>query len=672
MPLNPFSSADRLDPWFIDKDDGTLIHLYFGRNSDTPCGDDGLIIAFEQNEPLNSCEQLDSGEFVETDCGSFVISVPAFRLEVDPPLPVDFSFQSGSISRFSDRLSLFLQEYTPSRVGETPILNTIGSQQTVNLPMKNFISRYDFINTESVGVSTGDPNQTFTVSGDQIKLPTKGTPLVFVGGPAGEKWHAVDDLNTAESTGRVFQYNANQGKVTFGDGVHGAIPPEDAELVLRISIRNGGGVWEYAGIVVDQKSETTIGVVKSCRDKVFYCQSKVAMASTCQLTSVHSKLDVIEQTFKFEGTVTRKVRMWSLALGGEVQGGGGVIILRNTGGSGYVDEKEAIAPNNVGLDHRLTGVPVGSVFDSSTHQPVTIGSPYPSPGMSVATHGTLLTPSLFGPEVNSWHPIIEMTRFTMGVETAPKTYRTILEAWPIFEVLEVINFNDIVSDPDPCIGLKLQSNPYYRIAFFTWPEFYFNPSIGIETRASAFGNKIQDTGGSFPASSVGRAMVPVIVPFLGQTRHIQIGDVMGSYGSPLPLGTGGAAYKQHDANTVYGRSSYGKHVPGVTTRPGNLPIKIVHETQYLGFGLGGVNNTTDIEHQIYGAHLNQPFVCEITAEERAVTTLPEVNYTRTWVDPPPPPCGGVALNQSGDKDVRMLFIENYNFNGAGGYPWVSS
>jgi alpha-L-arabinofuranosidase len=47
---------------------------------------------------------------------------------------------------------------------------------------------------------------------------------------AGQVWHRVRSLSSAEPDARVFTLNAENGVLHFGDGVHGAIPPRDSEV----------------------------------------------------------------------------------------------------------------------------------------------------------------------------------------------------------------------------------------------------------------------------------------------------------------------------------------------------------------------------------------------------------------------------------------------------------
>ena len=328
-------------PWFIDKDDGTVIHLIasgFSVNDGKVCP--FAHIAFEQNVTLGDCAIFDNGGveiFPTPPCGS---PSAAFknRLEFLDPLPDDFTFASGSISRFSDRLSMFLEEWTPSRIDEPTIL---AGQQI--LPMRTFITRYDFINIETLGTSNGTANQTFTPSGSEIKVPTRGTPIVFVGG---SRFTVTDDLATAGPGDKVFEYDEDLGEVLFGNGINGAIPASELDIVLKVTVRNGGGQWEFVKIVLSPRSEAiNIGNVKAIEDKIFYSEAKIAMASQSAFISIVTDLNGVDRKVfdRVPGVDAGTPVLLSsdptffLVFGGEVNASGGTITSFNTSAAGYVN-----------------------------------------------------------------------------------------------------------------------------------------------------------------------------------------------------------------------------------------------------------------------------------------------------------------------------------------------
>jgi alpha-N-arabinofuranosidase len=72
----------------------------------------------------------------------------------------------------------------------------------------------------SASVSTGEPSQQLEVLYPPA-IPRSQT--IRIGGTA---WSEVHDLSEAGPNAKVYAFDARSGRVTFGDGVHGAIPTE--------------------------------------------------------------------------------------------------------------------------------------------------------------------------------------------------------------------------------------------------------------------------------------------------------------------------------------------------------------------------------------------------------------------------------------------------------------
>ncbi len=335
MPSFPLD--DHTHPWFIDRDDGTIIHFF---------PEDGKI-RFEQNATLNECDAFD----------------PAEDLEFVEALPSDFSFASGSVSRFEDRLSLMIEEYTPSRVGEPTIL----AKQNESLPAETFITRYDFINIETLGVSDGGQAQTFSTSGDEIKSPTKGTATIQAGS---ETFTVIADISTAGPDDTVFEYDETTGDVLFGNGSRGKIPENGAKIVLKITIRNGGGQWEFAGIIVDPKDNTNIGNVKSVQDKLLYSQAEICMASQSGFTTVTHKINTGTLNFYDKKIADQPPARTLLGRhvyarakwGTEILGEDGVITLYKTDGTGYVNPHPKAQDPIGGIPFQVLEVDISVVY----------------------------------------------------------------------------------------------------------------------------------------------------------------------------------------------------------------------------------------------------------------------------------------------------------------------
>jgi alpha-N-arabinofuranosidase len=77
----------------------------------------------------------------------------------------------------------------------------------------------------AAGVSKGTPGQTFQVQFPPVS--SLATPAIHVGGAT---WTKVGSLATASSTDPDYTLDAQSGTITFGDGSHGAIPPNQAAI----------------------------------------------------------------------------------------------------------------------------------------------------------------------------------------------------------------------------------------------------------------------------------------------------------------------------------------------------------------------------------------------------------------------------------------------------------
>lgn len=74
-------------------------------------------------------------------------------------------------------------------------------------------------------LSDGSPGQVFYAHYPPL---APGSQIVYVGGTA---WQEVADLSTAGSED-VYQVDAATGRITFGDGTHGNIPPDGAQVTM--------------------------------------------------------------------------------------------------------------------------------------------------------------------------------------------------------------------------------------------------------------------------------------------------------------------------------------------------------------------------------------------------------------------------------------------------------
>jgi alpha-L-arabinofuranosidase len=74
--------------------------------------------------------------------------------------------------------------------------------------------------------STGEPGQSFYAAYPPV---LKSSATVYVSGTV---WREVPSLSTAGPDGHGYVLDPGSGKITFGDGIHGAVPPAGAQVTL--------------------------------------------------------------------------------------------------------------------------------------------------------------------------------------------------------------------------------------------------------------------------------------------------------------------------------------------------------------------------------------------------------------------------------------------------------
>ena len=128
---------------------------------------------------------------------------------------------------------------------------------------------------ENPGPGTGEPDQTITLVNTPVIIDSVNLTV------NGEKWTLVDDLITADSEvpvrqprsqpteplpasdpekAKVFTIDRESGEIRFGDGLHGARPPEGAFILVDYSY--GGGTAGNVGIGAIKKSPALFNGIK--------------------------------------------------------------------------------------------------------------------------------------------------------------------------------------------------------------------------------------------------------------------------------------------------------------------------------------------------------------------------------------------------------------------------
>ena len=102
------------------------------------------------------------------------------------------------------------------------------------------------------GRATGLPEMQLTLPG----APISGGDVALWTLEDGDSrsWSAVDDLFAAEPTDEQFALDARSGRVVFGDGEHGRVPPIGAWILCRYSMTAAEagnlanpGTWRIGG-----------------------------------------------------------------------------------------------------------------------------------------------------------------------------------------------------------------------------------------------------------------------------------------------------------------------------------------------------------------------------------------------------------------------------------------
>ncbi|MGH3739526.1 MAG: hypothetical protein ACRDT6_28600, partial [Micromonosporaceae bacterium] len=91
--------------------------------------------------------------------------------------------------------------------------------------------------------SNGRPSQTFHLRYGLIRPGT--APKITVGGT---EWNRVDDLSAVGPQARAYTLHRATGSVTFGDGTHGAVPPDGAAVRATYTMQHDGYAKMYTAM----------------------------------------------------------------------------------------------------------------------------------------------------------------------------------------------------------------------------------------------------------------------------------------------------------------------------------------------------------------------------------------------------------------------------------------
>jgi predicted phage baseplate assembly protein len=101
------------------------------------------------------------------------------------------------------------------------------------------------VRNELLGVSDGRPGQVFRLAHRNVVASSLEVGIAESAEPTAllTTWRRVEELEATGPDDRVFELDAEAGVLTFGDGLHGRVPPlvPRAGAVIALGYRHGGG-----------------------------------------------------------------------------------------------------------------------------------------------------------------------------------------------------------------------------------------------------------------------------------------------------------------------------------------------------------------------------------------------------------------------------------------------
>ena len=160
-----------------------------------------------------------------------------------------------------------------------------------------YLAKYSSVRMRQIGVSSYEPNQTFLFSnGNRIiwnnikDVVTLQDLFIYVDN---RFWHYTADLYSANSFDKAYTFDLDAGKVIFGNGINGLIPPLGAKIYLRLSLKLANyNKWIY------EKNEIEPDTEKQCTNIQPYKNNKVFVSKTnFPISLSYMSLGTIHSTF---------------------------------------------------------------------------------------------------------------------------------------------------------------------------------------------------------------------------------------------------------------------------------------------------------------------------------------------------------------------------------------
>lgn len=195
---------------------------------------------------LATCQQLQSAQMIAALIGYQPLNATAATANLTLILSTGYNTYPAVIPAGS-QFTTVASSSSPAIIFETPMAYTFSSSGTYTSDSNGnliMVVQGQTIMNEVEGVSTGAPNQTFSLFNTPV---ISGTVSVYVDEGLGPKlWTQVSTLATAGPTDKVYSLSTDSNGVTwitFGDGYNGAIPatsPANSSGITA-TYRIGGG-----------------------------------------------------------------------------------------------------------------------------------------------------------------------------------------------------------------------------------------------------------------------------------------------------------------------------------------------------------------------------------------------------------------------------------------------
>jgi hypothetical protein len=117
------------------------------------------------------------------------------------------------------------------------------------------------VRNEVLGVSNGNPGQVMQLANGSILVDPDFRLLVPAPGGI-ETWRRVDDFAASGPDSKHFLIDWASGRIIFGDGLRGAIPPASRSPIVAPSYRHGGGAIGNVGAGTVTQLRTPLPDVK--------------------------------------------------------------------------------------------------------------------------------------------------------------------------------------------------------------------------------------------------------------------------------------------------------------------------------------------------------------------------------------------------------------------------